>query len=288
LIDYFIACDIIYKLIMFDAFKQFLNIKERLREKNIHYYLKWVSDCYSYFDIPVTNPLTNEQNTKFLDHLAKKHEDWQVQQADRALRLYDYFLSRSQQDNNGLNVSVPSDWQKIQERLRVALNLRHRSYSTEKTYILWLKQFRGFIKDKKPHSLEGKDLQDFLSYLAVERKVSASTQNQALNAIVFLYRHVLDKDIEGEISAVRARQNRRLPVVLTVKEIEKIFLGMSGFNLLMAKLIYGCGLRLHECLQLRVKDIDLEQNMVISVRAKVIRIGGLCFQKQSKKNLLPI
>jgi hypothetical protein len=147
---------------MFDAFKQFLNIKERLREKNIHYYLKWVSDCYRYFDIPVTNPLTNEQNTKFLDHLAKKHEDWQVQQADRALRLYDYFLSRSQQDNNGLNVSVPSDWQKIQERLRVALNLRHRSYSTEKTYILWLKQFRGFIKDKKPHSLEGKDLQDFL------------------------------------------------------------------------------------------------------------------------------
>jgi hypothetical protein len=107
LIDYFIACDIIYKLIMFDAFKQFLNIKERLREKNIHYYLKWVSDCYSYFDIPVTNPLTNEQNTKFLNHLAKKHEDWQVQQADRALRLYDYFLSRSQQDNNGLNVSVP-------------------------------------------------------------------------------------------------------------------------------------------------------------------------------------
>lgn len=74
---------------------------------------------------------------------------------------------------------------------------------------------------------------------------------------------MLDKNIEGEISAVRARQNRRLPVVLTVKEIEKIFSGMSGANLLMTKLIYGCGLRLHECLQVRVKDIDFEQNMVI-------------------------
>lgn len=248
---------------MLDTFKQFLSAKERLPEKNIHYYVKWVSDCYRYFDIPVTHPLTNEQNTKFLNHLAKKHEDWQVQQADRALRLYDYFLSRFQRDNNESNESVPSDWQKIEERLHVALNLRHRSYSTEKTYILWLKQFRGFIKDKNPHSLEGKDLQDFLSHLAVEKKVSASTQNQALNAIVFLYRHVLNKNIEGEISAVRARQNRRLPVVLTVKEIEKIFSGMSGVNLLMAKLIYGCGLRLHECLQLRVKDIDLEQNVVI-------------------------
>lgn len=74
---------------------------------------------------------------------------------------------------------------------------------------------------------------------------------------------MLDRDIEGEISAVRARQKRSLPVVLTIKEIEKIFLNMSGVNLLMAKLIYGCGLRLHECLQLRVKDIDFEQNMVI-------------------------
>lgn len=126
--------------------------------------------------------------------------------------------------------------------------------------------------------LTGKDLQDFLSYLAVDKKVSASTQNQALNAIVFLYRHVLDKDIEREISAVRARQNRRLHVVLTMQEIEKIFSGMSGINLLMAKLIYGCGLRLQECLQLRVKDIDFEQSVVI------IRSGK---GDKDRRNVLP-
>lgn len=255
-----------YKLIMLETFKQFLGTKERLPEKNIHYYVKWVSDCYRYFDVHVTQSLTNEQCIEFINHLAKNHEDWQVQQADRALRLYGYFLSRYQQSEDGSGVVEPSDWQKMEESLRVALRLRHRSYSTEKTYLLWLRQFRGFIKDKNLHSLEGKDLQDFLSHLAVEKKVSASTQNQALNAIVFFYRHVLDKDIEDMISAVRAKQKRRLPVVLTLKEVEKIFSCMSGVNLLMSKLIYGCGMRIHECLQLRIKDMDMEQNMVI-VRA---------------------
>ncbi len=263
MLDYYVAYDVIFEVIMLDSFKQFLSTKERLPEKNLYYYFKWVSDCYRYFDMPETQPLSNEQNTKFLNHLAKKHEEWQVQQAERALKMYGYFLSRSLNNSAGIAAAVPADWQKMGKKLSEALKLRHRSYSTEKTYILWLRQFRGFIKDKNPHSLEGKDIQNFLSHLAVERKVSASTQNQALNALVFLYRHVLDRDIEGEISAVRARQNRRLPVVLTVKEIEKIFSGMSGVNLLMTKLIYGCGLRLHECLQIRVKDIDFEQNMVI-------------------------
>ncbi len=86
-------------------------------------------------------------------------------------------------------------------------------------------------KERNLNSLDGKDLQDFLSYLAVERKVSASTQNQALNAIVFLYRHVFDKDIEGEISAVRAKQKRRLPVVLTVEEAGKEGVRSSGLCL---------------------------------------------------------
>ena len=248
---------------MLQVFNQFLSAKERIPEKNIPYYVKWVSDCYRYFDIPETQPLTNDQNAKFLNHLAKKHEDWQVQQADRALRLYGYFLSRRQRNEDGASGDMPDDWKKIEEKMREALRLRHRSYSTEKTYVMWLRQFQGFVNGRQPQSLDGKNIQDFLSYLAVEKKVSASTQNQALNAIVFLYRHVFDKNIAGEISAVRARQNRRLPVVLTIKEVGKIFSEMSGINKLMARLIYGCGLRLQECLQLRIKDVDFEQSLVI-------------------------
>lgn len=102
-----------------------------------------------------------------------------------------------------------------------------------------------------------------MSHLAVEKRVSPSTQNQALNAIVFFYRHVLDKDIEGEISAVRARQRRRLPVVLTAKEVNSLFDKITGIHRLMAMLIYGCELRLHECLGLRIKDIGLEENLII-------------------------
>ncbi|HWR58284.1 MAG TPA: integron integrase [Thermodesulfovibrionales bacterium] len=158
------------------------------------------------------------------------------------------------------------DWLIVEERTRAALRLRHRSLSTEKTYLLWIRQFRGFVKDRQPFSLDGKDIQAFLSYLAVERRVSAATQNQALNAIVFLYRHVLEKEIEGEIESVRARQTRRLPVVLTPKEVNAIFSSMSGVNKLMAQLIYGCGLRIHECLRMRIKDIDFERGLV-TVRA---------------------
>lgn len=94
--------------------------------------------------------------------------------------------------------------------------------------------------------------------------MSASTQNQALNALIFVYRHVLGKEIgEKELDAVRAIYKRRLPVVLTVKEVHAIFDHLSGVQRIMAMLTYGCGLRLTECLSLRMKDIDLEQNVVI-------------------------
>jgi len=248
---------------MLQAFEQFLMDKEGVPKKNAPYYVKWVSDCYRFVDKPETQSLTNEQTAEFLIRLTKKLEDWQVQQADRALRSYGYFLTRKQRSEGEPSVNNQGDWKEIEEKMRQALRLRHRSYSTEQTYIQWLRQFHGFLDGKHHNSLEGKDLQNFLSYLAVERKVSASTQNQALNAIVFLYRHVFDKNIEGEINAVRAKQKRRLPVVLSVKEVDKIVSGMSGLNRLMVRLIYGCGLRLQECLQLRIKDVDFEQGVVV-------------------------
>ena len=192
--------------------------------------------------------------------MGKKHEEWQVNQADTALRLYDYFLSQTPLPNTGDPSPDKESWRSLEEKMREALRLRHRSFSTEKTYLLWLRNFGNFVNGKSPYQLEGRDLQDFLSQLAVEKKVSPSTQNQALNAIVFLYRHVLDKNIEQVLTAVRAKQKRHLPVVLTTREVQSIFDQMSGTTKLMAMLIYGAGLRLQECLELRVKDIDLEQS----------------------------
>ncbi|MBI5675779.1 MAG: integron integrase [Nitrospirae bacterium] len=147
------------------------------------------------------------------------------------------------------------------------MRLRHMSYSTEKTYLLWLRSFAGFIAEKIPDDMAVADIQKYLSYLAVDRKVSASTQNQALNALIFIYRNVLNKTIgDNELNAVRAVYRRRLPVVLTAKETHAILDKMSGVHRLMAMVIYGCGLRIHECLNMRIKDVDIEQCIVI-VRA---------------------
>ncbi len=107
-------------------------------------------------------------------------------------------------------------------------------------------------------------MRDFLSHLALKRNVAAATQSQALNALVFLYRNVLNITLEeGELEAARASRKRKLPLVLTQNEINQIFAHLSGLPRFMAQLIYGGGLRLNECLQLRIKDIDLEQGMII-------------------------
>lgn len=251
---------------MLTAYEHFLIDKERLQQKYVPYYVRWVSECYRYFNLPETEPLTNDQRADFLKRLADRHEDWQVRQAERALRLYDFFLLQKMKDKPDEAPGDAADWLVVAERTREALRLRHRSLSTEKTYMGWLRQFQGFVRNRQPFALGGRELQAFLSHLAVEKKVSASTQNQALNAIIFLYRYVLEKDIKGEIDAVRARQNRRLPVVMTPREISTIFSNMTGVNRLMAQLIYGCGLRIHECLRMRIKDIDFERGLVI-VRA---------------------
>lgn len=250
---------------MLNQFKAYLLQKGTIKSHQVPYYLKWVADCYTFLNEPDSSFINSDQKKHFLVQMAKSHEEWQVKQADMALRLYQYFLSQELKAS-ATGTGTSGAWKAFEERLREALRLRHRSYSTEKTYITWARNFRAFVKDKEPQQLEGRDLQDFLSHLAVEKRVSPSTQNQALNAIVFFYRHVLDKDIEGEISAVRARQRRRLPVVLTAKEVKSLFDRMRGVHRLMAMLIYGCGLRLQECLNLRIKDIDFERNTVI-VRA---------------------
>ncbi|MEW6573661.1 MAG: integron integrase [Bacillota bacterium] len=247
---------------MLNEFKTFLQQKGSIKPQHIPFYVKWVADCYAFLDAPPAARLGSEQKKDFLAQIAKNREDWQVRQADAALRLYDYFLSRELKDSS-LTGNATEEWKAAEERMRKALRLRQRSYNTEKTYIMWLRGFRSFAADKPPSRLEGRDLQDFLSHLAVERRVSSATQNQALNAVVFFFRHVLEKDIENALSAVRARQRRRLPVVLTAKEVEMVFDRMTGVQRLMAMLTYGCGLRLQECLNLRIKDIDLEQGMVI-------------------------
>ncbi|MEW6229029.1 MAG: integron integrase [Bacillota bacterium] len=155
---------------------------------------------------------------------------------------------------------------RLLDRLREALRTRHYSRNTEQTYCHWVKRFIYFHNVRHPAEMAEPEINAFLTHLAVKEHVSASTQNQALCALLFLYRHVLGKEI-GELGEViRARKPRRLPVVLTREEVKAVIGQLKGDKWLMANLMYGAGLRLMECLRLRVQDIDFAANQII-VRA---------------------
>ncbi len=246
---------------MKDEYCKFL--KERgIKQKYIPYYVKWVKRCYGFLKKPSRKTIGNNDRERFLKEVSKMYEDWQINQADYALKLYDYFLSVNEPQRKN-RTGHEKEWSAVVEDTVKVLRLKRRSFRTEQTYLKWLKRFKEFVRSKNPSMLEGSDLQNFLTRLAVIDKVSASTQNQALNAILFVYRHVLQKDIANEVNAIRAKEKRRLPVVLSRKEIEMIFAYLDGVYRLMARLTYGCGLRVSECVRLRIKDIDLEKNVVI-------------------------
>jgi integron integrase len=249
--------------VILQDYESFLTRKGNIKPPYIPYYVKWVSDCYRFLNESESKRLSGDQKKQFLSQMARNHEEWQVKQADTALRLYDYFLSRKETEILAGSPTHAEDWASIEDKLRQALRLHQRSLSTEKTYVMWLGSFRRFVGGKSPEHLEGRDLQDFLSHLAVEKRIAPSTQNQALNAVLFFFRHVLGKNVDQELSAVRAKHRRHLPVVLSQREAQAIFDHLEGTSKLMAQLIYGCGLRLNEALSLRIKDIDFERNIVI-------------------------
>ena len=143
----------------------------------------------------------------------------------------------------------------VRERLR----LRHYSLRTEKSYIWWMRRYIRFCGGRHPRALGAAEITTFLTHLAVDMKVSASTQNQALQALLFLYRHVLEVELPLIDQIVRASRPRRLPVVLTREEVRRVLAQLQGGARLIVGLLYGGGLRLNEALELRVKDLDLER-----------------------------
>ena len=157
---------------------------------------------------------------------------------------------------------------KLLDRVRQKIRLKHYSIRTEQAYVSWVKRYIHFHNMKHPKEMGEKEIEEFPTDLAARGKVSASTQNQAFNALLFLYRQVLKKDLFGEINALRAKTPARLPTVLTVDETFAIIDAMSGTHQLMAKMLYGSGLRGIECVRLRVKDIDFGLNQILVRDAK--------------------
>ncbi len=157
---------------------------------------------------------------------------------------------------------------KLLDQVRDVMRLKHYSIRTEESYVDWIKRYILFHKKRHPREMGGAQVEAFLTHLAVEGNVAASTQNQALSALLFLYREVLHQDLDVPIESVRAKKPKRLPTVLTRAEARKIIESMSGVYQLMTKLLYGSGLRLMECVRLRVKDIDFERREITVRDAK--------------------
>ena len=253
-------------------FQTHLRSKSLIREKYISYYAYWARNFLTFLDScePTSQDLCIEKYINSL-HEQPNIADWQIRQAYDAAQLFIYsFLGgdlASLHPNVQESSSIRMDISSIVSDTRNAIRIKLYSYRTEQTYIDWIKRFSEYVRNikKKTDIKEGydvDDVKDYLSYLALNKRVSASTQNQAFNALLFLFRNILRKEI-GDISkTVRAKRGQRLPVVLSVDEIKDIFKYVKGVNGLILQLLYGAGLRLMEALQLRVKDIDFTTDVL--------------------------
>lgn len=157
----------------------------------------------------------------------------------------------------GQSIQLPLTQPKLLPRLREAIRVRHMSLKTEKAYVHWVRRYIFFHGRRHPKDLGAGEITAFLNDLAVTRRVAASTQNQALAALLFLYKVVLKMDLPWLEGIVRAKRPRRLPTVLTQQEVQAVLQKLDGTRWLLVSLLYGAGLRLQECLSLRVKDVDL-------------------------------
>src|SRR3990172_7760015 len=152
---------------------------------------------------------------------------------------------------------------RLLDMTRDPLRRKHSPPRTEESSLRWIRQYILFNGKRHPKEMGAPELEAVLTHLAIHRKVSASTQNQALSAILFLYRHVLHNDsIDLRVDAVRAKRRKRVPTVLSREEVQRLLASMTGVPLLQAKLLYGSGLRLKECLRLRVKDLDFDRRQI--------------------------
>ena len=162
---------------------------------------------------------------------------------------------------------------KLLDQVRDLLRVKHYSLRTEQAYVNWIKRFILFHNKRHPREMGVTGISAFLTHLAVEEHVAASTQNQALAALLFLYRELLQIDLSEPLNVLRARKPKRLPTVLTKTEVQNVLRQMSGTHLLVAQLLYGGGLRLLEGLRLRVKDLTLNAARSWCAKVREIRTG---------------
>ena len=254
-------------------FQQFLLDKKLTPENKTSFFAYWVARYLSFARKHHVSPddYHEESVMAFLEELRAdpRIKDWQPRQADDALRVYYFhYLDHARPQPRGAEIADVAGT--LAEFSRV-IRLKHYSYSTERTYLQWANRFLDYVVEtdsKAVADLSSEDIKNFLTHLAIKERVSSSTQNQAFNALLFLFRNVLHKEVNDLDTTVRAKRGPKLPTVLSVDEVKRLFDRMEGLNRLMAEVLYGTGMRLMELARLRVQDIDFEMNTVFVRGAK--------------------
>ena len=284
-----------------ELFSAYLRKTAGIPPRIISHYLRWVAE-YEGSEGP--NQADREQALEdFKNRLGRTRESWKVHQALNAVRHYWFWQDRQnrQERQEGNNRRVPqqnlpcksgSESEALLDQAKRLMRLQHKSYRTELTYLGWIRRFLGQVHVADRTEIKASHLRHYLSYLAVERQVSAATQQQAFNALLFLYRHILQVSIEGLTETIRARRPQRLPVVLTSREIRRLLDRLRAPYHLMAGIIYASGLRLNECLNLRVRDIDFKRQ-TITVRSGKggkdrVTLFPFCLHQQMQRHLCDV
>ena len=242
-------------------------LKKGIPESNAHYFSFWV-ELYFEKMVPSKVFFDKKRLEQFSNILIElNYKSWQLKQAGKALNIYfnnfikgqktgDYRLECSEKERKEV-------WKTKAAALFTKIRVKNYSKRTEEIYLNWLKKFAKFCKFKHPELLKPSHIERFLENLAEFKKVSATTQHQALCALVFFYKRVLGQELDGKLSFSKAKKPKRLPIVLSRNEVNRLLEAFSEKYLLIAQLLYGCGLRLFECLGLRIQDIKFDLKHII-------------------------
>lgn len=258
------------------TYKEFIKQNKLAQDRHAPYYAQWVK-WFAQYCRNDRRRLTWSSVTTYVQTVSKKLKEWQIRQLDDALTIY---MGGYLPQVHGIDISdttaryqIPTEdgacsWDKVIDSVVEAVRLRQYARQTEKTYVNWVRQFATYLNCRAPISVTPLDVKNFLTHLTTHRRVATSTQNQAFNALLFLFRYVFIKDLSDLGRIPRPKREPKIPTVLTIDEVKRLFSHMQGTCKLMAELAYGAGLRRKECAELRVKDIDFDHNTIIVQEGK--------------------
>jgi len=271
-----------------EPFANYIKQRNLTDERQLPYYIKWVQRFLT-ADLPPIATSPNDRIQAFENLLSKDHaiQDWQIRQALRAVELYvKVFVttSPSKPIKPDDQKQAVSESERVYAEMRDLIRIRHYSYRTEQTYLDWVRRYLAYASKHDLDWQKSDSARAYISSLATQQNVAASTQNQAFSALLFLLREVLKQD-NPDLKSVRAKQGSRLPVVLSRDEVRLVIKMTPPDDRLLLQLAYGAGLRVSELVRLRIKDLDFDNYMVIVRDGKGVKDRGTLLSKKLEEPL---